>query len=100
MICARSYQAEGSERSWLIRLGSSRTGPAKLLPSTSDCPLPDLTVEDIKALPVADAADEVCHLYLWVPNALLPLGIEVMRAWGFQYKSNIVWHKIRKDGGF
>src|SRR6266446_4343727 len=60
---------------------------------------PTLTVEDIKALPVADAADEVCHLYLWVPNALLPLGIEVMQAWGFQYKSNIVWHKIRKDGG-
>jgi len=38
-------------------------------------------------------------LYLWVPNALLPQGIEVLEAWGFQYKSNIVWHKIRKDGG-
>jgi N6-adenosine-specific RNA methylase IME4 len=60
---------------------------------------PTLTLEDIKALPVAEAADEVCHLYLWVPNALLPLGIVVMQAWGFQYKSNIVWHKIRKDGG-
>jgi N6-adenosine-specific RNA methylase IME4 len=60
---------------------------------------PTLTVEDIKALPVADAASDVCHLYLWVPNALLPLGVEVMQAWGFQYKSNIVWHKIRKDGG-
>jgi N6-adenosine-specific RNA methylase IME4 len=60
---------------------------------------PTLTIEDIKALPIADAAGDVCHLYLWVPNALLPLGIEVMQAWGFQYKSNIVWHKIRKDGG-
>ena len=60
---------------------------------------PTLTVEEIKALPVSEAAGEVCHLYLWVPNALLPLGIEVMQAWGFQYKSNIVWHKIRKDGG-
>ena len=37
--------------------------------------------------------------YLWVPNALLPEGLEVLRAWGFQYKSNLVWHKIRKDGG-
>ncbi len=36
---------------------------------------------------------------MWVPNALLPEGIEVLRAWGFKYKSNIVWHKIRKDGG-
>jgi len=41
----------------------------------------------------------MCYSDVWVPNALLPLGIEVMQAWGFQYKSNIVWHKIRKDGG-
>jgi N6-adenosine-specific RNA methylase IME4 len=58
-----------------------------------------LTLDEIKALPVPAAADQTCHLYLWVPNALLPIGIEVMQAWGFHYKSNIVWHKIRKDGG-
>ena len=39
------------------------------------------------------------HLYLWCPNALLPEGLAVMKAWGFNYKSNIVWHKVRKDGG-
>lgn len=38
-------------------------------------------------------------MYLWVPNALLPEGIQLLEAWGFKYKSNIVWHKIRKDGG-
>jgi N6-adenosine-specific RNA methylase IME4 len=58
-----------------------------------------LTLDQIKSLPVLEAAEDVCHLYLWIPNALLPYGIEVMDAWGFQYKSNIVWHKIRKDGG-
>ena len=58
-----------------------------------------LTLEDIKALPVCDAADDASHLYMWVPNALLPDGLEVMKAWGFNYKSNIVWHKLRKDGG-
>jgi len=58
-----------------------------------------MTLEDIKALPVADAADETAHLYLWVPNALLPEGLAVMAAWGFNYKSNIVWQKVRKDGG-
>jgi N6-adenosine-specific RNA methylase IME4 len=36
---------------------------------------------------------------LWVPNALLPWGLQVMASWGFEYKTNIVWHKIRKDGG-
>ncbi len=58
-----------------------------------------LNLEDIKGLPIGDVAAEVCHLYLWVPNALLPEGLAVMKAWGFEYKSNIVWHKIRKDGG-
>lgn len=53
----------------------------------------------ICALPVATLTAPTAHLYLWVPNALLPEGLRVMQAWGFQYKSNIVWHKIRKDGG-
>jgi len=58
-----------------------------------------MTLDDIKEIPVADIAADTSHLYLWVPNALLPDGIAVMKAWGFQYKSNLVWHKIRKDGG-
>lgn len=58
-----------------------------------------LDVERIRSLPVGEIAAPVSHLYLWVPNALLPEGLRVMEAWGFAYKSNIVWHKIRKDGG-
>ena len=58
-----------------------------------------LTLAEIMELPVANVADATAHLYLWVPNALLPEGLAVLQAWGFTYKSNIVWHKIRKDGG-
>src|SRR5262249_42925195 len=58
-----------------------------------------LSLEEIKQLPVADAMSEPAHLYLWIPNALLAEGLEVMAAWGFTYKSNIVWRKIRKNGG-
>lgn len=58
-----------------------------------------LSLDDIKGLPVAETAAPVAHLYLWVPNALLAEGLAVMQAWGFTYKSNIVWHKVRKDGG-
>jgi N6-adenosine-specific RNA methylase IME4 len=58
-----------------------------------------MSLDDICALPVESAAAPTAHLYLWVPNALLPEGLAVLKAWGFQYKSNIVWHKIRKDGG-
>jgi N6-adenosine-specific RNA methylase IME4 len=58
-----------------------------------------MSLAEIKALPVAESCAETAHLYLWVPNALLPEGLAVLAAWGFAYKSNIVWHKIRKDGG-
>lgn len=58
-----------------------------------------LSVEEISALPVNQILSETAHLYLWVPNALLPEGLAVMKSWGFNYKSNIVWHKLRKDGG-
>jgi N6-adenosine-specific RNA methylase IME4 len=58
-----------------------------------------LNLAEIKELPVAMLSADVAHLYLWVPNALLPEGLEVMKAWGFNYKSNIVWYKVRKDGG-
>jgi N6-adenosine-specific RNA methylase IME4 len=58
-----------------------------------------MTLADIMGLPVSEAAAGPCNLYLWVPNALLPEGLSVMQAWGFQYKCNIVWRKIRKDGG-
>jgi N6-adenosine-specific RNA methylase IME4 len=58
-----------------------------------------LTADDIADLPVVGLAASTAHLYLWVPNALLPDGLRVMHAWGFEYKSNIVWHKLRKDGG-
>jgi N6-adenosine-specific RNA methylase IME4 len=58
-----------------------------------------LDFQEIAALPVDQATASTAHLYLWVPNALLPQGIEIMAAWGFAYKSNIVWHKVRKDGG-
>jgi N6-adenosine-specific RNA methylase IME4 len=58
-----------------------------------------MAADIISALPVPQIAASTAHLYLWVPNALLPEGLQVMNAWGFQYKSNIVWRKIRKDGG-
>ena len=58
-----------------------------------------MTIEEICELPVAEVLKPTAHLYLWTPNALLPDALKVMSAWGFQYKSNIIWHKVRKDGG-
>ena len=58
-----------------------------------------LSFEEIAALPIADHLADCAHCYLWVPNALLPHGLHVLNAWGFDYKTNLIWHKIRKDGG-
>lgn len=58
-----------------------------------------LSLDEIKEIPVQPISDNNSHLYLWVPNALLLEGLEVMKAWGFTYKTNLIWHKVRKDGG-
>lgn len=60
---------------------------------------PTLEFEEIFELPVPHLTAAESHLYLWVPNALLAEGLETMRRWGFTYKTNIVWSKIRRDGG-
>ena len=58
-----------------------------------------MELAQICKLPIAAMVETPAHLYLLVPNALLADGLAVMSAWGFVYKSNIVWHKVRKDGG-
>lgn len=60
---------------------------------------PTMTLQQIKNLPVAAVLTQTAHLYLWVPNALLAEGMAVMRHWGFAYKTNLIWYKVRKDGG-
>lgn len=58
-----------------------------------------MDLDAIKAMPVADVAAVNSHLYLWVPNALLPEGLDVLNAWGYRYVSNVIWAKRRVDGG-
>lgn len=58
-----------------------------------------MTNEDIVNFPIHPHVANQAHLYLWVPNALVALGLQVMEAWGFTYKTNLIWYKVRKDGG-
>ena len=53
-----------------------------------------MSLSEISALPVPELTAEKAHLYLWVPNALLPDGLAVVSAWGFEYKTNIIWENI------
>lgn len=94
-LAGRKFQTILADPPWQFQNRTGKVAPEHKRLSR----YPTLTLDQIKKLPVAEAADEISHLYLWVPNALLPYGIEVMKNWGFSYKSNLVWHKIRKDGG-
>jgi N6-adenosine-specific RNA methylase IME4 len=60
---------------------------------------PTMGFDEIAALPVARHALPKSHLYLWCPNALLLEALQIMKDWGFTYKTNLVWYKTRKDGG-
>lgn len=60
---------------------------------------PTMDLQEIMDLPISRLAAAKSHCYLWVPNALLQEGLQVMKSWGFTYKCNLVWYKVRKDGG-
>ncbi|MBN1359340.1 MAG: hypothetical protein JW993_02055 [Sedimentisphaerales bacterium] len=94
-INGRQYGAILADPPWQF---SNRTG--KMAPEHKRLKrYPTLSFQEIEEIPVERIAAPSSHLYLWVPNALLQEGLRVMKAWGFQYKTNIIWHKIRKDGG-
>lgn len=58
-----------------------------------------MTFDEIAELPVGRLAKDRSHVYLWCPNALLFEGLKIIQTWGFTYKTNLVWYKVRKDGG-
>jgi N6-adenosine-specific RNA methylase IME4 len=60
---------------------------------------PTMTFDEIAAMEVGKPALPKSHLYMWTPNALLLEALTIMKSWGFVYKTNIVWYKVRKDGG-
>lgn len=64
-----------------------------------DLPYSVLSVDALKAMPVADLADTDCALYLWTVNAYVPAAYEVARAWGFKPSTLLVWAKNPMGGG-
>ena len=91
----KKYQTIYADPPWRFQNRTGKVAPEhKRLSSYKT-----MSLENIKALPVSELSDDKAHLYLWVPNAILPDGLAVMDAWGFEYKGNLVWEKVRKDGG-
>jgi len=50
-------------------------------------------------LPIKEVCMPDCVLFLWVTSPKLPEGLEVLRAWGFDYKTSFVWDKIKHNYG-
>jgi N6-adenosine-specific RNA methylase IME4 len=74
----------------------SRKGKGRSPEAHYDC----MTLADIKALPVADWAADDCVLLLWTTDPLLEKAFEVIRAWGFTYKTvGFYWAKLNKGSG-
>ncbi len=76
------YGAIYADPAWLFE-NYSEAGTEKNASAKYEC----MTVDEIKALPVGHLAKKDCALFLWVTDPLLPEGLEVMKAWGFEFKT-------------
>jgi N6-adenosine-specific RNA methylase IME4 len=56
---------------------------------------PTMTFEQLKAMPVPDIADKNCALFMWTTNAHLPEALEIIKAWGFTYRT-IAFNWVKK----
>ncbi len=61
---------------------------------------PAMETEDICLLPVSELCENNCVLFMWATAPKLPEALQVIEAWGFQYKTNIVWDKVKHNFGF
>ena len=93
-IATRKFSTIMADPPWRFKNRTGKVAPEHRRLSR----YPTLSLEEICELEVADIVNDTAHCYLWVPNAILPLGLQVLSAWGFEYKSNLIWHKVRKDG--
>ena len=57
-------------------------------------PYPDMTTDEVCALPVAKLAQDDCVLWLWTTNAFMPDAYRCLDAWGFAHKTILTWDKV------
>jgi len=60
---------------------------------------PSMSIADLCELPVADIAADDCVLWLWVTSPLLEEAFDLVNAWGFKYKTSMIWDKQKHNVG-
>jgi N6-adenosine-specific RNA methylase IME4 len=103
MSCRKKYRTIVADPPWkygVWGVGSKKSAFGKKY-NEKEIPIPyeTMTVEEIKALNVADLADENCELYLWTTQKYLPDAFEVLKAWGFRYCQTLTWCKTPMGNG-
>jgi len=57
-----------------------------------------MSIEELKRLRINEIAAERSHLYLWTTNSFILEAHELLKAWGFTYKTMLTWTKVKDDG--
>jgi N6-adenosine-specific RNA methylase IME4 len=87
---------------WKIKVGrplkgyKMKNGKQLFIPTSNksrDTEYPSMTIEQIKGLKVSEITADDAHLYVWVTNSHLPFAFEIIKHWGFEYSTTIVWAK-------
>src|SRR6478735_3662705 len=86
----RKYAAILADPPWSFRNWSAK-GTGRNAVSHYDC----LSFDALTSLPVADLAARDCALFLWATDPLLPRAFDLIRSWGFEYKTvAFYWVKL------
>lgn len=93
---ARRYGVILADPEWRFEPYSRDTG----MDRAADNHYPTSELSDIAARDVSSIAADDCVLFLWATAPMLPHALEVMRAWGFGYRSHSVWAKDRLGTGY
>ncbi len=93
----KKYQIIYADPPWAYWMGKDK---GKWLQNTADSHYPTMSNKDICNLPIKDIADKNCILFMWATFPKLAEALEVIKAWGFEYKTiGFVWIKTKKGGG-
>lgn len=90
----KKYQILYIDPPWQYK--NKRTGGS--LTSGAAQKYPVMSLDDIKELPIKDICDENAALFLWATTPMLEEGLDVMKTWGFKYKTAIYWRKLKNLG--
>lgn len=95
MTTQTKYATIVADPPWLYKLGTGVTFDRARVEKKRNIPLPypQMTLEQIHALPVESIAADDAHLYLWTTQKYLEAAFDVARSWGFEPSATLAWCK-------